>query len=406
MSSGRLLVLELGLSFLLILAPLLFGSVHPWAFLGISAVIFLLLFLFPESWESLRFYPKNSRVVALGLFLWIAIQSPFFSLNRYEATTEMLQWIAWGGAAFFLGPSLPRRSILRILILIALLGALEAAYGFWQSASGQEFVLWRRKESYLGFLTGTYFNRNHAAGFFELCLGVSLGLCFYFLKKKNFMGLTIFGLVSLETAAALFNTGSRLGTLSFLAAATAVAVIKKRSLGFCFLMGGVILLAIAWRTGLLSNYFQRWTDFDNLSQSGMGRLHVWRDAFPAIKDHPLGVGLGNFKWAFPAYQSAQSMKGWFHLHQDYGELVLCLGLPAAAILFYLFMELGRKMVQRTMENFHDELWLVRGCLIALISLAIHGLADFNFAIPANSLLFLTIFGMGWRLSLPEGESVS
>ena len=49
-------------------------------------------------------------------------------------------------------------------------------YGSVMTLSGLEYLLFVKKEDYLGTATGTFVNRNHLAGYLEMALAIGLGL--------------------------------------------------------------------------------------------------------------------------------------------------------------------------------------------------------------------------------------
>lgn len=407
MKAGRIVILEIGLLSSILLAPIFFGCVYPWASLSLVAVLFFLLFLYPETLFAFFTLPRLFRWGMVTVFGAVFFQWCIFSLNRYETGCELLKWLAFA-AGFFLVRQLPPSSILRLLAAYVALGVLETAYGLFQLGSGKEMVLWQNKEAYLGFATGTYLNRNHLAGALELSLGVHLGLLLFVLQRGNIRVAALLGLLFLVSLIGFLKTGSRMAVISFAGSSLFFAMILlgtgrkiSRSLFFLlFLTVGAAFLH-AGEALLL-----RFRDFLANGASWEGRLLVWRDAIRMLKDYPwMGVGLGNFKWLFPTYQSSESFLGWSHAHNDYLELACELGIPFFAILALSFLGIWLTCVKKLfsvddVQGFAP-MW---GILIAVTSLGVHGFADFNLAIPANAWLVILLLGMAGRLPGPSEMS--
>ena len=114
-----------------------------------------------------------------------------------------------------------------------------------------------------------------------------------------------------------------------------------------------------------------------------GRFQIWKGSLALIQDHALfGIGLGNFEWRFPSYQPLSLARFWPHAHNDYLELLAVLGLPC----FVLWIAAWAALIGRFKKNS----WIQWGARISVFSFLIHGLADFNFAIPANAMTFIFI----------------
>ncbi len=399
-SLNRFFILETGLMAVMVAAPLLFGSVYAWTSMLWLALLFFLLFCYPEALLNFQKTPRVFLYGMLFLFLFLFIQVLLTSLNRYATGQETLKWLGYG-CAFLLIQLLPRTSLLRLASVFVLAGVLEVLYGFSQRISGHERVLWQLKESHLGFLTGTYLNRNHLAGLLELTSGVCLGLWFMALRAHKITGSLVFGLFSAFLFAGLLRTGSRTGilcmalTLSFFLLFSARKFFKQS-----FLFSGaflVLLAGIAWvsRPVFLARFLDpddRWLPWQS------ERWFVWRDAFKMLLRHPwFGTGLGAFERVFPAYQSGTVSMGWAHAHQDYLELAAGLGIPAFMVLVFSWAGLLFPGISKLKTADPAVLPLAMGIFVSLGAFLLHGLTDFNFAIPANALLFVLAAAMLNRL---------
>ena len=128
------------------------------------------------------------------------------------------------------------------------------------------------------------------------------------------------------------------------------------------------------------------------------RLSIWRDSLAIVKDHPLGIGLGNFRYVFPVYNVSNfSETRYLYAHNDYLQLLVEAGIPGFLALvsgFSIF--LGKSIHRlRQMKSYHDpwRYFLAVGALSGLISLAFHSFFDFNLHIPANLIYFVTLIAI-------------
>src|ERR1700674_3501473 len=184
---------------LLLWMPLPFGSNVAWASSLMEAWVFLI-----AGWWLVQYYrgkvSLNQPFVRawpvtaclLATLLWIIVQSlplpagvlgllspraleihqtthsyPSLSLDVYATRQAALQTLAY--LLFFCLTLLLVNNERRIKLLaqaIILGGVFQAAYGSLMTLSGQD----------AGVATGTFINRNHLAGYLEMCLAAGVGL--------------------------------------------------------------------------------------------------------------------------------------------------------------------------------------------------------------------------------------
>ena len=400
------LVLETGLIAVMIAAPLLFGSVHAWASMLWLAVLFSLLFCHPEAFLQLKNLPRISLGGALLVAVFLSIQIFFTSLNPYATAQESLKWLGYA-CGFLLVQLLPLGSILRLASVVMLTGVAESLYGLFQALPGQERVLWQIKESHLGFFTGTYLNRNHLAGLLELTAGVSLGFWLRALRVRKIGSTAVYGICLLLILAGLLRTGSRAGILCMaltLVVSLFLSAQKFFKRAFPFLCIFFAMLAgVIWASRHI--FLARFLDSDDCWLPWQSeRWLVWHDTLRMIRSHAwFGTGLGAFERVFPAYQSGKLLMGWTHAHQDYLELAAGLGVPAFTALILSWGSLLSEGISKLKTTDPAVLPLVMGISVSLGAFLLHGLTDFNFAIPANALFFVLLAGMLIRLVSFQGE---
>ncbi len=239
----------------------------------------------------------------------------------------------------------------------------------------------------------------------ELALGVAAGFVFFeaFVRARKTRAAS-WALFFFLLLAALFRTGSRFGSsvfvfLSFVAG-TAMAFKQPKARPWVALAASTVLALLVAQSGV---FFKRFALEAGYLEASSGRWWVWQDALAMLRPYGLwGTGLGGFGRAFPQFQSARLLMGWDHAHNDYLEMAIELGLPVFLLWMAGWIALGWGLVQKILKDTTGRAWLAGGISLGLLSMVIHGLADFNFAIPANRFLFVLLTGLAYRLvNLPD-----
>lgn len=125
------------------------------------------------------------------------------------------------------------------------------------------------------------------------------------------------------------------------------------------------------------------------------RWDIFAATFKAIGEFvPLGSGYGTYTNVFPRFQTPELIGYINHAHNDYLEWILEGGVVAVALIiafawFYL---------KRWTEVWYRGTWstfrfIQAAAGISIFLLALHGLVDFNFHIPANAIFFAFLAGV-------------
>jgi O-antigen ligase len=343
----------------------------------------------PMSWQSLSYSPLNS------FSWWIFLLSVFIFF-------------------FVLKYFCDYRKNLKLLITIMIgLAIAEAIYGIIQALIPSLGVLWVDYiQSYMGDARGTFINRNHFAGFIEMvwlpALGFTLAMGFRGKEvnirkllasdRLNKQILLVLSMVIMLLALLLSRSragimGAFIGLLIFVLLSRFAN--KRLPLGF-WIMGGAmasLIVLYGFKIGF-DPIIERFL----LIGEGDSRLSIWRDSLVILKDHPLGIGLGNFKYVFPVYNlSNVSETRYLYAHNDYLHLLVEAGIPGFLALvsgFFIFLGKSFKKVKQ-MKSHHDPLrfFLAIGALSSLVSIAFHSFFDFNLHMPANLIYFVTLIAI-------------
>ena len=68
------------------------------------------------------------------------------------------------------------QKVVRIVWIVVLAAAFQAAYGSLMVMTGLEYGFFLEKWTYLSYATGTFVNRNHLAGYLEIATALGVGL--------------------------------------------------------------------------------------------------------------------------------------------------------------------------------------------------------------------------------------
>jgi hypothetical protein len=247
----------------------------------------------------------------------------------YPVRMSLIRWTVYG--LFFLGLIRLLNSQKRIEITIALLlilGCFEALYGLVMTYSGYNHIWWFQKMDFHRSVTGTYINRNHFAGYMEMCiiLAISYAAALSSGKKAGgFLGAhkprirsRVAQFLSMEQgfnkralivfsgaimAIGLIFSSSRGGIISLAGSMLCMSFLlivrkQQRIKGFVILFFFFITLAYALSIGI-EYPVERFKQIDNNYQSRLRYAQKTLDMFSDYK--AVGVGIGNFQYVFFKY---------------------------------------------------------------------------------------------------------
>jgi len=308
--------------------------------------------------------------------------------------------------------------VIRVLVLV---GCLEAVYGILQVVSPSLGVLWlpnRYKSA-----CGTIIYKNQYAALLNLCwpMALAVGLGFYrqrlvelarYIEKHGRRGASrlkrelaeksnqapvYWFATSLIMLAVLFSL-SRAGVVSMLFVWILITAFLPFSRGRKLLaFASVLILVVAF--GSILGFEQIIQRFALLDTAGQARIRLWLGSASIIADYPwTGIGLESYKMLSPVYlQHFPGTVIYDRVHNEYLELIIELGIPAAAALFlWIVLQVADSLVRlwRIRDtSFSDA---SRASLLAVSSLAaicgflLHGTVDFAWRLPANLLLCATL----------------
>jgi O-antigen ligase len=312
--------------------------------------------------------------------------------------------------------------------VIILGGVFQASYGALMSLSGLEYGFFIEKDAYRGVATGTFVNRNHLAGYLEMCLAVGIGLMLAELSTRAAAGWrdsarrllrTLLGskarvrLALVVMVIGLVLTHSRMGNTAFLVSLTSVGafylfVVRRITRGSMVFFASLLVIDLL----IVGNFFGVEEVVERLQETsieGEGRVELSRDALAIVRDFPLtGTGAGSFYSTYPMYNSGKITPAFYrHTHNDYLQFASEFGLVALALLGFsvlasLWAAVRAQIVRR------DRLLQGMGfaATMAIVALLIHSAVEFNLQIPANAAMFVVLLALAWvcRYWNPQRET--
>lgn len=389
----------------------------------------LLIFLCFVLWVFIQSIPLPANIVAIlspetyqiykSTYQIIDVAYPSYiplSLSKYHsysAFQETLSYFLIFCLTFLLVRNSRRLRLFAIIIIIS--GIIQAVYGSVMTLSGLEYSFFQEKTSYRNLATGTFVNRNHLAGYLEMCLAIGIG--FYlstlhttqsvskneFLRRmiNNFLEGKIqvrIGLVIMVIALVL--THSRMGNSAFFFSAPFMGIlffiiVKNPPHGTVFLFASILIIDIlivgAWFG--IDKVAQR---LENTSASRETRDEVVRDTITMIKDYPItGSGGGTYNISFLRYRGDDISGYYDHAHNDYLEFLAEYGFIGMSLLILLVMS---SLLNAFFALYRRKKLLFQSMAyssaMGIIAILIHSLVDFNLQIPANASLFVVLLALG------------
>jgi len=357
-----------------------------------------------------------SRVQATGL---VDAGSLHAAVSIFPGrTVEQLLLFAALAAVFWVGRELLRDAGARRRLGIGLivLASGEACFGLLQYLGKIQHVFLGPGREVADVASGTFINRNHFAGFLEMSFPVVIAMAYglfysrirpaidsysgrwrkFFTHPRTPMFILLLFAGAWLCLGLIFSMSrggilAMLITVAFLSVLTAVRHSRRRiqpvALLFVLLVAGyAVWLGL---DPVLTRFERLMVEEAALAE---GRLPVWKDTVDMICDFPLlGVGLGNYRYAFLSYNETPMNVVYDHAHNDFLQYTAELGIPAgftlivfvlAAIFFACRGFVRSPSVSRQAAH--------PGAVGGVFSILIHSVTDFNLQIPANMALFAVL----------------
>lgn len=417
-------MLEPALLFAVFFGPLAFGCVESWSLAILQAVLFSLPLL---SWLKHRRPPRTaprSLLIGVGVLLLLGIAQALnpsppngpvpllpFTASSLLTKRALILWasyfaLLWAAPQAFTDS----RAINRFAWAIVLIGVTVAVIGLIQAAHGNTHVLGFRKVPYGRSPFGPYYNNAHAASLLAVSSLVGLGLLGSRLARALGRPRSD-GPLADELAIPIL--------LAFLLCLIMMGLLATHNRGSLLAFGGALLVVGFLACGLFRRATHRWgaravliTLF--LAGAGTGlhlkiinrgaalsvpyRISMYKSGLRLLSDVPLwGTGLGTVVAVFEPYKDSLIVGIVDHVHNDWLEMPLQTGIPAAAVMLAALLIFGRRIHRGWMlEPSMEKRLLVGGGVAASLCFFLHAFVEFAWQIPANAVIFLLVLCWLWR----------
>jgi O-antigen ligase len=351
------------------------------------------------------------------------------SLDPWRTETELMKLGTYAMAAW-LFYSLARDGARARLIFSAIvaIGVFYVVYAWiFGSMDWRQFQLFYSGPDIGNRMAAPFVNRNSLAtyaGIVSLCCGIRLVdlLGKSLVRRRGFGRLVLsaiqisFGPGTLSLVAALLSlslvaaTGSLGGTLATLTAIVAMFALSsaarlraKMDTWSALTTTGLVLSIIGL---IVLNSGEQVSRISGMASTGLGeemRINLWNASERMIADAPfLGLGLGTFQSAYPLYSQNFYPYVMDKAHNDFLELAAGWGLPATIAWLGALAWLAAICVRGVFLRQRDRYFALTA-LGATVLVGVHSLFDFSLQIPAISLLYAAVVGLGVAQAFPSHE---
>lgn len=406
----------------------------------LTAVIFAAAFVvcLPEAWRRARALTVIGgcilllpviHLVPLPPALWTALPGRAVMVDIYHAAGIPLPWHAlsltpehsWNALFFLLAPlsafllaiTLPTTQLRQILSVVLLLSLLSGLLGCAQLI-GVSFYPYAITNQ--GSAVGLFANRNHA-GLLLACLLPLLALYARTASRRrnNLQFIRVMAVaVSLFLIPMILITGSRAALICAAFAIPMASWIYGRDPsggagGLAMKFLSLFALLAAACLGALFFLYSRAPALARLYDTNAEVDLRWRAAptiWQAVRDYlPWGSGLGSFVEIYKLYEprALLGLSYLNHAHNDWLELLLTGGLPAALLLAAAILVLLYQTVGGLASEGKAQPW-ARAGLSLVILFAVASLVDYPLRTPALSVLLALAVVFATRRDSPRPAS--
>ena len=359
-------------------------------------------------WSALPLYVGDPRYRSISIAPFIT-RTELMKLATYIAA-------GWLAAAI----SIRHSSARTIFVAIFTIGVGYSIYGLTLSALGtsQVALLEGELSQYGRDVSGGFVAKNSFATFTGLTLLVGFSLFSQVAQKyvvghrgwRTYLRTSLQAVLgrgapwfvgSLVMLAALIGSDSRAGLISALigiltAYVLAVVIPARRKRQKWPLIGGLTIAGTIVLFFSLSGYNLQ-SRFENLIETGGAeelRPTMWSAAMLGIERQPLtGAGLGTYKEVYPIYADRFLPFIVDRAHNDYLEFTLGVGIPAAIIWLLALLSITLKCAIGAVRRRHRQIYASTAAAASIL-VGVHSIFDFSLQMPAVSLLYSALLGVG------------
>ena len=269
-------------------------------------------------------------------------------------------------------------------------------------------------------VSGSFVNPNHLAGYLEIVLAVMFGVIWTEILtgrdrlygaeqrsdrvERRLLPLLPRILAWAAIAGGIAVTRSRGGILAAMLATLALLAMaalhrgrrvkrgRVAAMAAVAIVAGIVFVGVTTRDVPLTRFLA--TDPRDVGTDS--RVRIWEASIEAWKQSPiLGSGLGAFRDSFRRVQP-QNVKGLIdYAHNEPLQLLVSGGAVGLALGLVAYVGLMVVLFRLAMQQKHREQSAVLlAAFGAMLSLAFHGVTEFNLSIPAIAATLAMVAGMG------------
>ncbi len=381
---------------LLIFTPLARASVQGWAITIIHMVTLIALtaFLLEKSWTWNWKWIKTPLDLPILCLLVLCLLSTAYSVLFRISIWSTILLLNYLTIFYLVIHTIRSRSQLRQLIyLIIGIATFLSIFGLFKYFGANPFPWWDYGDLKYSpdFLSATYGNHNHLAGYLEMAIPLILGL-FLTGYKGGKLFLMIYLTFILLTALVLsLSRGGWIGSLlglSLMAFALLTSRYFKRKGFILAAIGGSLALALIVLVSTPVVERVRTAIEKEEEASFSSRMVAWGGVMDMIGDYPLlGTGPGTFPTIFTQYQPPGLSRHFTKAHNDYLHFTSEVGLPLIAIFAWMVIAFYRRGFYKLRYPSRLVRGTTLGAMSGITAILFHSISDFNLHIPANAILF-------------------
>lgn len=382
-----------GIAAALIFSPIAGGATKSWALTPLLLIEAFLIFAWLWNMHNQGIgYRVEGRGIRIDkpiiLFGILAIISFIFSIYKYASFYALLELFGYIGVYYIVTREFGREMMKRVINIVIILAACLSLYGILQYLGIMGHPWWNPKE----FLASTFVNHNHFAGYLELVIPVAVIALARALRDPDNKGVVYKSSVTaaLVVMIAAFIIAQSRGAWISLSMAFLIGIYvtmrkkahDRKAIVFLVLFTVLMAALVFFSKDIITQRVETISDLES-DTSSAARIKIWQGACGMIMANPLtGTGIGTFEYGFSRYRPEGLNVRANFAHNEYLNMAAEMGIAAGIIMLWLFamaVQIGLKR--------NGTLHYSAGFAIGVLSLALHGVVDFNFHIPANMLLF-------------------
>lgn len=379
--------------FVLLGTPIFNGSLN--VLVHIPIILFVYIsFLFFFLKQKALFLSKR-ELIFISLFILNLSFSFFMAFYKYAAFIEFNYIFSYILFYCLLKLTIQNEKDIKKIVFCLIIGATSISiFGLFQYFDWLPKPWWGKSI----FLSGTFVEHSHFAGFLNMI--IPLNLACLFLRKKNKKIFLLFLSALIVLISSLFFSMSRGGWGSYLIGMSFFYLLYAKrykilfiTVGMTILIGSVYLAYKKTPSTNCSHRIEAGISFIRGSEQEFVRPLIWGKTLKMIQDNPFGIGLGQFVWEFPRYQDESLDFRIVYADNDYLHYIVELGMPFLILICCLVFEIIKK-IKQILATQNVPIFLM-GLVSSIMTMLGHSFVDYNLHVPSNAyaftlLLFLVI----------------